>query len=274
MTLRTINGRRQCTFYRPTLSQAGQKCPVFNADSLGPLVGAHCLAVESNPLGHSRLCKKTGCEYLIKRQPAFDACPNSRDGNGEVPRPFWKSSGNTPISNQMVITFVVRLFNVVGPTAILRRVGAVVVNALDGMLNGWPLPHVGIEVLERVEPAVAHDNATATIARIGWNVRISASGLDMCPTAVLRRLDHAVRGVSHTDSLPLQAAAALSVTVSKMPATGNYLVSTIASAFPHGATFGRMGISKHRKPTVSLPSHVNHVHNDNIFGQVWQMGVA
>jgi hypothetical protein len=50
------------------------------------------------------------------------------------------------------------------PAAIVRRVIAVVVAAIERVLRGWPRAHIGEESHEIVTPAVAHPNAAAAVA--------------------------------------------------------------------------------------------------------------
>lgn len=70
---------------------------------------------------------------------------------------------------------VALLFLSRGPAAILRRVGAVVVDSIQGVLSRWARSHVAKELTEVVSPLIAHRDATATVAREVRHLRVVAT---------------------------------------------------------------------------------------------------
>lgn len=185
----------------------------------------------------------------------------------------------------MVIAFVVRLLNIVRPSTIFWRVRPIVVNTLNRMLWRWSLPHIGVEVFKGVEPAFAHDDASPAVTRIRGNVGISATRLDVRPTAILRRVDHAVCSIGNACGFAYKAAAASSMSTTQVSTRCDNLGSAVTNAAPHSATRSvTMRISQHDKPRKALPANVFdllawkwrsincvHVHHDNIFGKAWQV---
>lgn len=72
-------------------------------------------------------------------------------------------------------TSIVGLLACGRPPAILRRVGAVVVNALNAVFDRWTRPHVAHELIEVVSPLVADGNSACAIP---W---IRTIGLQVTP---------------------------------------------------------------------------------------------
>lgn len=78
----------------------------------------------------------------------------------------------------------------VRPSAILRAVAEIVVYSIQG-ISGRPLPHVGIEVVER-KPAIAEGYSPAAIAMKVWGFRVAASCEHGLPRQVFRGAIHTV----------------------------------------------------------------------------------
>lgn len=81
------------------------------------------------------------------------------------------------------------------PHAVLRRVGAVVIDALDGEVGSWARSHVAIERLERVAPFVAHDDTASAVRRERGEGGFIATTLGSDPRAVLRCSGHPVGAI-------------------------------------------------------------------------------
>lgn len=185
----------------------------------------------------------------------------------------------------MVIAFVVRLLNIIRPSAVLWRVWPIVVDALNRVLWRWSLPHVGVEVLKGIEPAFTHDNASPAVTRIRRDVGISATRLDVRPTAILRSVDHAVCGIGGACGFTYKATAASSMPAAQVSTCCDNLSSAITNAAPDSASRSvTMRVSQHNKPGKALPANVLnllawkwrgincvHVQHDNIFGKAWQV---
>ncbi len=71
------------------------------------------------------------------------------------------------------------------PSTILRRIRAVIVDAVQLMNRRWAQAHIGEERIES-SPAIAYGDASTAIARIARRVRVQASCLHGSPNSVLR----------------------------------------------------------------------------------------
>lgn len=77
------------------------------------------------------------------------------------------------------------LNNLRRPAAVLGRVVSVAVDAVNRVLRRRARPYVLQEVLEAVEPAVAHTDTFAAVVLVVWPRRIGASLLHVLPAVVL-----------------------------------------------------------------------------------------
>lgn len=49
------------------------------------------------------------------------------------------------------------------PSAVFRRIRAIIINAIYGVLGRWPASHVGIKRFKAVTPCVANSNSSPTV---------------------------------------------------------------------------------------------------------------
>ena len=54
-----------------------------------------------------------------------------------------------------------------GPFAVLRSIGAVIINSFNGQAVGWARPHVSEEILVRISPTGANEDSSASIVFVG-----------------------------------------------------------------------------------------------------------
>lgn len=96
----------------------------------------------------------------------------------------WKSVPSLPSRSHL--PFVVLLFLLGGPTAILRRIRAFIVNPFQGLLSTWSWSHIGIEGYERVLPAPAYRDSPTAVVHETWVFRVVAALPHLRPTVVFR----------------------------------------------------------------------------------------
>ena len=104
----------------------------------------------------------------------------------ELNRPVRKALSPPVVGVVKVAAPVPTLLSCSRPPAILWRVWAVVVNAVEAMVFGRWVANVGKVVNERLAPSFAHRYATASVeckALVGWSV---ASGDHIHPSQVSR----------------------------------------------------------------------------------------
>ena len=96
-----------------------------------------------------------------------------------------------------------------GPSAILRRVGAFVVNAVKRIMDGRTLAHVAEEGLEACSPLRTDCNPPASIFGIILAVLGVTALFHKTPSVVLRGFCHAMTEIENSRYLPTETAAGL-----------------------------------------------------------------
>jgi hypothetical protein len=71
-----------------------------------------------------------------------------------------------------------------GPSAVLWRVWAVVVDAINRVCGSGLRAHVGVEVLE-VQPSVTDRDAASPIVSVGGHARVETTRFHRCPNPIL-----------------------------------------------------------------------------------------
>jgi hypothetical protein len=105
------------------------------------------------------------------------------------------------------VAAIVGLFLRRCPVAIVWRVWAVIIAAVNRVPVRWARAHVGEEVLEAVAPAIAYRDTASAIFRVVGRSRIQASILQALPSMVFDSRAQAVRTVGFVNALEAQAAA-------------------------------------------------------------------
>lgn len=109
-----------------------------------------------------------------RRVQASNECPLSDSARRAVQR------------QQSIRSRIVILVNSIGPSAVVRRVWPVVVDAIERMTNR-ATPHIGKESLVVVVPFRAHGNPARPIGSIAFALRIVASPFRVLPTSIFAR---------------------------------------------------------------------------------------
>src|SRR5207344_2015015 len=105
-----------------------------------------------------------------------------------------------PVTGQpVVVPTVVLLFTSGRPPTVLRRVGAVVVEAVNRVLGTRSRPHVGQKRRVVMPPAVADRNPTSSIPRITAMRRLDTPQDHLMPHRIFRRLSVMARGPMRHD---------------------------------------------------------------------------
>lgn len=124
------------------------------------------------------------------------------------------------------------------PAAVLRRVIAIVVDAVNGVFAAWARSHVSKEVFKR-SPALADRNAARLVVAEVLAVRVRGAIKDAGPNTVLGGFAHAVRALGSAVSLCkllfADAATGRREAAFKVLRPRGFLAAAVASAYPHGA---------------------------------------
>lgn len=209
--------------------------------------------------GSAKRSRQGGLNAPATLQAKADHARSSSD----VLRPFARGSGSSVERDGGVGARVLALFASCGPAAIVGRVRAVVVNALNRVIVGWPWPHIDQKSLKAVEPSSAHGDAAPAVVLEAFVARVDAT--------LPRRRPHGVFGHGLTadfqaDSCPkaFHAVAATThrLTSLKVDATDRFGGTAIAPADPltavaSAARSGHVAM-QHDKPSESLARQIAH----------------
>jgi hypothetical protein len=100
------------------------------------------------------------------------------------------------------------LDNLGRPFTILRRVGTVVILAVNGVLRCWPQSHILQENLKSCErtiskaPLIANVNPATSISRVIGPLRLMTSTPNIDPDSILGRPVHSMYSSYHDDNHP------------------------------------------------------------------------
>lgn len=143
------------------------------------------------------------------------------------------------------------LFSGGGPSAVTRFVIAVYVNAVNRMLRGWARPHVLVEVLERLQPPIAHRDATTAIPREVFLRHSGATADHPGPRSILTALRESVRDRSGHQLLAAQAPTRMCAVQVVDLNHDDAAAFTAASASPPSCAFRIIEIFENFKSSMS-----------------------
>lgn len=127
-------------------------------------------------------------EDLIDGPSAIQPTLESRETQPGALRPFHQGQRLCVPRYEAIRATVRGLLKRCGPSAVLWRVIAVVVDAIKREAV-WPLAHVRQEGAEVVQPAFAHPNAAPAVGVPAFRFRIRAALLRRFPDRVFRQID-------------------------------------------------------------------------------------
>ena len=184
----------------------------------------------------------------------------SRRGEANNGRPLGHSATNAVQHEDVTCAPIVCLRDDGSPIAIIWRIRAVVIGAVNRMPRRWPSPHVGKEVFEAISPTVAHYNAASTVTSKGFILSVVASGLHRTPHDRLAALRQAMRWLAGANTRRTTAATAFTTPSQQPMFLGQRMITARASTME-----GHVGPSlavdrQHGQLAVSQPNHVYGVH--------------
>lgn len=178
----------------------------------------------------------------------------------------------TGLRGPFSVSPIIALLDCRRPPAVVRRVWAVVVDAIKCVAIG-ARPHVREEVLVAVAPAVAHRDATASPVLIPSMGDVEAPSPQVAPALVFRRAA-AARLVSmfcraESNFLVLEAAATLRGARSKMLRSNAFNGAAIAATQPilHAAAW--RGLWNNNQATEPLLTKIHQLHGSPSITPTW-----
>lgn len=101
---------------------------------------------------------------------------------------------------------IIRLCFPIGPSTVLSRIRAVVVNAIKGEVFRT-LAHVRKELTEVMTPFVADENPSASVIAVGGVTRVVAATVHQTPSVVFARPRSAMNARLYKSGLGIEASA-------------------------------------------------------------------
>ena len=201
-------------------------------------------------------------QYTTSIPTGANAVSNCVGMNAELACPLRDSHGFTIERQHMVNTCVVALFGNSRPSTVLRRVWAIVVNAVKRMPL-WTHAHVIEEILKRFTPAVANFNASVAVILEAYIVWVVTSAEHLIVRSPHRMIRQTVRQIQLGCKLSLQAPAAFRSAFNQMALGNDFLCTTLAPTQPEvSAVWDVTGIGNNSPSTKLSP------------GQFWSIGTS
>lgn len=170
-------------------------------------------------------------QYATSIPTETNAVSNCVGMNTELACPLRDSHGFTIERQYMVDTCVVALFGNSRPSTILRRVWAIVVNAVERMPL-WTHAHVIEKILKRFTPAVANFNASVAVILEAYIVRVVTSAEHLIVRSPHGMIRQTVRHFQLGCKLFLQAPAAFRSTFNQMALGNGFFCTALAPTQP------------------------------------------
>jgi hypothetical protein len=178
-------------------------------------------------------------DALLGRPTALQAIPDRRHRHTGFARPIGQRLRAARSGDEPHITPVASLLTVGRPTAVFRRVVAVVVDAVDRERSApseaaqtfRPRSHVGEEVLERLPPR-AHPDPAPAVVSVRVVSRVLATPPHVEPHAVFGRVRRSVPESASAARFVAKAPARLSATIGQVLRENRTHVPAVALAPP------------------------------------------
>jgi hypothetical protein len=145
-------------------------------------------------------------------------------------RPLSDRQALAGVLQEPTATPVVSLLRATGPSAVAGRVGAIVVDALNGH-SGRSRSDIGRKAGE-ILPLVADRDPSAAVVIESGVSRIGATGADLDPDVISRITPSAMRGEALHSHLRAKASAGCDLSAAQMPTVHLREVPAIAAAQP------------------------------------------
>lgn len=184
----------------------------------------------------------------------MNPCIYSRGATAKNSGPLYYWPRLTIGGDYVISSRVGGLLSFGSPSAIIGLVVTVIVFAVNGMLLAGPRPHIGIEVLERRQPAVANADSTPAVIGKARILLVEAPYFHICPCLIFRKPTHSVRCEIAGVDFFRQASATQALSHSQGIAANSSLCPAFAATEPsQRAVLGLTGEANNR-PAVKFES--------------------
>lgn len=143
------------------------------------------------------------------------------------------------------------------PSAIVREVSQVVVDAVNTVLWAWTRAHIFNEVFRTILPTLTNGYTSTSIQFVAFGIRLCATADHGGPAIILRHMTKAVSFISLGKLLAMQAPATLGLAIYQIVNSSGGFIAAITDKKPRGNILTNLSdVSKHNKTTKPLSSQV------------------
>lgn len=145
------------------------------------------------------------------------------------------------------------------PSAILRRIGSIVVNSVKTQFTGRSLSHIRKKVFERIIPAVADRDSSPTVIAKGAIIRIVAAITHTDPGCILRSIGRHVTAIAVAIAydFPTQTSARLRKPFTQRNAIDPFFCAAVTLTKPQGAPANNFVLIGDCPPSESFFRKIN-----------------
>lgn len=154
-----------------------------------------------------------------------------------------------------------------GPATVVRRIVAVIVNAIDGMLTGWTWTEVIVKVQKAVSPPVAHRNTAAAVIAKGGRFRVVATLKHATPARIFWCLRQAMRDLECASRLTVQTSTRSRLTAPQASLRFHTQTPAIAATVP--MPFCMMRMSRERQSNQSAEAVTGNIQGLTAVSSHW-----
>lgn len=188
----------------------------------------------------------------VERPSVFDkALMQGRIGQSKMPGPFCERACFSVEGDARITTAVIALGLWPSPSAISRRVGSIIIDAVQRVASR-ALAHVSQKYPKVLAPFLGHLDSSRAIQRVLTVVLVVATTLGRFPCAMLARATQAVRLQSLGVVVLRDAAAAVSATCPQIAATNRGDSPTATTTAPHVVMSASTNVGNHQQASEGL----------------------
>lgn len=204
---------------------------------------------------------------------ALDAMMNAALGETSTARSIGESNAFAFVEEPNILARVLVLLLTSGPSAVVRLIVAVIIDAVYGMKRAWPRPHVLQKGREVFSPLLTDTYAAAPISGVGVVEWIKATLLHRAPHPIFCGMAATVRGMvdSGLSRLPHPTSTTTCVAAPQVSALHHGFVAAVAKAAPRRSLSGECPFQNNQMThssasQVKESSHMTSIHGQTAFG--------
>lgn len=197
------------------------------------------------------------CERFFHRPTGLNAIEQRSIADPYLIGPFPHCVSLALVLKNKVATSIVCLFGICRPSAIVRRIAQIVVDAIYAVLCPRTRPHIYHELLKVVTPLMTNANATSAILIKVALVRIFAARYHRLPNSIFARAAGAMRPSRSPQLFSMQTPTTSRGSVPQIAARRNYVIPALAPTKPScPPLLSGTDIAKYRKATKKLAGQI------------------